>query len=89
MLGIGVALTLLATRRWRTWPLIALLALMWAGLLFSYSQSSMIALLVMTLALAVATGDRRVRLAVAVLAAGLRSWPLAPTSPCRSRTASP
>jgi O-antigen ligase len=69
VLGIGVALTLLATRRWRTWPLIALLALMWAGLLFSYSQSSMIALLVMTLALALATGDRRVRLAVAVLAA--------------------
>ena len=69
VLGIGVALTLLATRRWRTWPLIALLALMWAGLLFSYSQSSMIALLVMTLALAVATGDRRVRRAVALLAA--------------------
>jgi len=69
VLGIGVALTLLATRRWRTWPLVALLALMWAGLLFSYSQSSMIALLVMTLALAVATGDRRVRRAVALLAA--------------------
>jgi O-antigen ligase len=42
---------------------------MWAGLLFSYSQSSMIALLVITLALAVATGDRRVRRAVALLAA--------------------
>jgi O-Antigen ligase len=69
VLGIGVALTLLATRRWRTWPLIALLALMWAGLLFSYSQSSMIALLVVTLALAVATGDRRLRRAVALLAA--------------------
>ena len=62
VLGIGVALTLLATRRWRTWPLIAVLALMWAGLLFSYSQSSMAALLVITLALAVATGDRTVRL---------------------------
>src|SRR5215204_297815 len=69
VLGIGVALTLLATRRWRTWPLIAVLALMWAGLLFSYSQSSMIALLVMTLALAVAAGDRRIRRAVALLAA--------------------
>jgi hypothetical protein len=69
VLGIGVALTLLATRRWRTWPLLALLALMWAGLLFSYSQSSMVALLVMTLALAVATGDGRVRRAVALLAA--------------------
>ena len=69
VLGIGLALTLLATRRWRTWPLIALLVLMWAGLLFSYSQSSMVALLVVTLALAVATGDARVRRAVLLLAA--------------------
>jgi O-antigen ligase len=68
VLGIGVVLTLLATRRWRTWPLIALLALMWGGLLFSYSQSSMAALLAMTLALAIATGDRRVRRAVGLLA---------------------
>ena len=30
---------------------------MWAGLLFSYSQSSMVALLLVTLALALATGD--------------------------------
>ena len=67
VLGIGVALTLLATRRWRVWPLIGLLAVMWAGLLFSYSQSSMVALLVITLLLAVVTGDRRVRRAVALL----------------------
>ena len=70
VLGIGLALALLATRRWRTWPLIALLLLMWAGLLFSYSQSSMIALLAITLALAIATGDARVRRAVGLLAAG-------------------
>jgi O-antigen ligase len=69
MLGIAVALTLLATRRWRTWPLIGLIVLMWAGLLFSYSQSSMTALLVVTLALAVATGDARIRRGVALLAA--------------------
>ena len=50
VLGIGVALALLATRRWRVWPLIGLLAVMWAGLLFSYSQSSMVALLVITVA---------------------------------------
>src|SRR5215210_5900566 len=68
VLGIGIALALLATRRWRTWPLIALLLLMWAGLLFSYSQSSMIALLAITLALAIATGDARMRRAVALLA---------------------
>ena len=58
VLGIGVVLALLATRRWRTWPGIALLALIWAGLVFSYSQSSMVALLVVTLALSLATGDR-------------------------------
>jgi O-antigen ligase len=67
VLGIAVALSLLATRRWRAWPLIGLLAVMWAGLWFAYSQSSMAALLVITLALAVATGDRRVRRAVALL----------------------
>jgi O-antigen ligase len=67
VLGIGVALALLATRRWRVWPLIGLLAVMWAGLLFSYSQSSMVALVVITVLLAVATGDRRVRRAVALL----------------------
>ena len=77
VLGIGVALALLAARRWRAWPLIALLALMWAGLFFSYSQSSFVALLVVTLALALLTGDRRVRMAVggltlaAVLAGGV------------------
>jgi len=68
VLGIGVALALLAARRWRTWPLVGLIGLMWAGLLFSYSQSSMAALLVVTLALAFATGDRRVRRAVGLLA---------------------
>jgi O-antigen ligase len=68
VLGMGVALSLLAARRGRPWPLIALLALMWAGLLFSYSQSSMAALLAVTLGLAVVTGDRRVRLAVGALA---------------------
>jgi O-antigen ligase len=68
VLGIGVALALLVARCWRPWALVALLVLMWAGLYFSYSQSSMVALLVVTLALAVATGDRRVRTAVGVLA---------------------
>jgi putative inorganic carbon (hco3(-)) transporter len=68
VLGISVALALLATRRWRAWPLVGLIVLMWAGLLFSYSQSSMAALLLVTLALALVTGDRRVRRAVGVLA---------------------
>jgi O-antigen ligase len=68
VLGIGVVLALLAARRWKPWPLVALLVIMWAGLFFSYSQSSMAALLVVTLALGLATGGRRVRLAVGVLA---------------------
>jgi O-antigen ligase len=68
VLGIGVVLALLAAQRWRLWPLIAALALMWLGLLFSYSQSSMAALLVVTLGLALVTGTRRVREAVGVLA---------------------
>ena len=68
VLAITVALTLLACRRWRAWPLIGLVALMWGGLFFSYSQSSMTALLVVTAALALATGDRRVRLAVGAIA---------------------
>ena len=68
VLGIGVALSLLAAQRWKPWPLIGLLVVMWAGLFFSYSQSSFAALLVVTLALAVITGDRRVRLTVGVLA---------------------
>jgi O-Antigen ligase len=68
VLGIAVALSLLAARRWKPWPLIALIVVMWAGLLFSYSQSSMAALLIVTLALALVTGDRRVRRAVGMLA---------------------
>jgi O-Antigen ligase len=68
VLGIGVALALLITQRWRSWPLVGLVVLMWAGLLFSYSQSSMAALLVVTLALAFATGDRQVRRMVGLLA---------------------
>ena len=69
VLGMGVVLALLAARRWQAWPLVAALTLMWAGLLFSYSQSSMAALLVVTLALAFATGSRRVRQAVGLLTA--------------------
>ena len=66
VLGIGVLLVALALKKARPWPAIALIVLMWAGLLFSYSQSSMVALIVVTLALAAATGDARVRRGVVV-----------------------
>jgi O-antigen ligase/polysaccharide polymerase Wzy-like membrane protein len=68
VLGIGVLLALLAARRIAVWPGIALLAVLWAGLLFSYSQSSMAALVVVTLAIAFAAGDRQLRRAVGVVA---------------------
>ena len=76
VLGIGVLLACLAARRIRVWPGIALLVVLWAGLFFSYSQSSMAALILITLAIAFAAGDRAVRRAVvgvalvAALAAG-------------------
>jgi hypothetical protein len=68
VLGIAVALSLLAARRWKPWPLVGIVALLWAGLFFSYSQSSMAALLVVILAIALVTGDRRIRLAIGLLA---------------------
>ena len=76
VLGIGVLLACLAARRIRVWPGIALLVVLWAGLFFSYSQSSMAALILITLAIAFAAGDRAVRRTVvgvalvAALAAG-------------------
>jgi O-antigen ligase len=69
VLGMGVVLALLATGRSNRWLLAGLLTLMWAGLFFSYSQSSMAALAVITLAIAVATGGASVRRAVAALVA--------------------
>jgi O-Antigen ligase len=69
VLAMGVVLALLATRRLEFRLGAPLLALMWAGLLFSYSQSSMAALLVVALAVALATGDAPVRRVVAGVAA--------------------
>jgi hypothetical protein len=68
VLGIGVLLSLLATRKIALLPGFALLAVMWAGLFFSYSQSSMAALVVVTLAIAFASGDRQVRRVVGMVA---------------------
>jgi hypothetical protein len=67
VLGIAVLLAVLAAGRVKPWLGIGLLAFLWAGLLFSYSQSSMVALVVITLAVAAASGDRRTRRAVAAL----------------------
>ena len=64
VLGLGVVLVLLALRRIELRLGLSLVALLWAGLLFSYSQSSMVALVAITLVIAAATGDLRVRRAV-------------------------
>lgn len=74
VLGMGLVLVVLALRRMDTRVGVGLLAVMWGGLLFSYSQSSMVALIAVTLAVAAATGGRRVR---QVVAAGLAAVLLA------------
>ncbi len=68
VLPLGVVLVLLAVRRLEPRAGLPLLAVMWAGLLFSYSQSSMVALVVVALAIALATGERGIRRAVAGVA---------------------
>lgn len=68
VLGICVILALLVARKGPKWPLIGLLVLLWAGLFFSYSQSSMVALLIVTAAIAVIMGDRAIRLTVGAAA---------------------
>ena len=65
VLAIAVLLVALALRRVDLRVGLGLLAVMWAGLFFSYSQSSMAALIAVTLAVAAATGGRRVRMLVA------------------------
>lgn len=65
VLGIGLVLVALALRRVDIRLGVGLLALMWAGLFFSYSQSSMVALVAITLAIAALTGGPRVRRLVA------------------------
>ncbi len=75
VLGLAIVLVALALSRISLRWGIALVVVLWAGLLFSYSQSSMVALVVVTLALAAATGGPRLKrvaagAAVAFLVAG-------------------
>jgi O-Antigen ligase len=67
---IGIVVLLVAVLCRKVNPLLALpvFVLLFAGLWFSYSQSSMAALFVVTLALAAVAGDRRMRLVTAVAA---------------------
>ena len=69
VLAMTLVLVPLWLRRLRVVLAGALLAVLWAGLYFSYSQSSMATLFVVVLAVAVAAGGRRARIAVVVAAA--------------------
>jgi len=66
VLGIAILVVLLWLRRIREIPALALIAILFAGLYFSYSQSSLTALFVVLLGIAAAVGDRRLRRLVAV-----------------------
>jgi len=60
-LAIGVVLVAVWVHRVNFWLATGLVALMWAGLYFSYSQSSFVALFVATAWIVVVTGGRRAR----------------------------
>jgi len=66
VLAIALLLVVLALERIDVRLGIGLLVVMWLGLLFSYSQSSMVALVAITLAIAAATGGAKVRRVVVV-----------------------
>lgn len=61
VLGIGILLVALALRRMNVWLGAGLVVFLWGGLFFSYSQSSMVALVAITLGVAAVTGGRKVR----------------------------
>jgi len=69
VLGFAVLLVLLWTRRIHVAAAAALMALMFAGLYFSYSQSSWAALFVVAPAVTIVAGDRSARRAVAAATA--------------------
>ena len=71
VLGLGVLLVVLALGRIGPKLGVALVALMFGGLVFSYSQSSMITLIVIVIALGIALGDRVLRRAAIVVSAVL------------------
>jgi O-antigen ligase/polysaccharide polymerase Wzy-like membrane protein len=68
VLGLAVVVVLLWSRRIGTALAAAIVALLFAGLFFSYSQSSLTALFAVVLAVAVAAGDRLVRIAAVGIA---------------------
>jgi O-Antigen ligase len=70
VLGISILLVALWLRRVNVALAVALIAFMWAGLYFSYSQSSLASLFAVALALPAAAGTPRARRVIALTAAG-------------------
>jgi putative inorganic carbon (hco3(-)) transporter len=68
VLGIAVLLVAVIYRRLSPFLALPLVAILFAGLWFSYSQSSMVALFVVTLALAAVAGNRALRTVAVVTA---------------------
>jgi O-Antigen ligase len=70
VLGISIVLVALWLRRVNVAVAVALIAFMWAGLYYSYSQSSLASLFAVALALPAAAGTPRARRVIALTAAG-------------------
>jgi putative inorganic carbon (HCO3(-)) transporter len=87
VLGIAVLVVCLLLRKTNVVAASALVAVLWVGLYFSYSQSSYAALFVTVLAVAIAVTERRLRwitvgaaVVVALAAAGIAASKVADTS---------
>jgi hypothetical protein len=87
VLGLAVLVVALWLRRIELVPAAALIALLWVGLYFSYSQSSLAALFAVVLAVTIVAAERRVRwvaiataVAVALVGTGIAASKVADTS---------
>lgn len=87
VLGIAVLVVCLLLRKTNDVTAVVLIALLWVGLYFSYSQSSYAALFVVVLAVTIATAETRLRwvtvaaaIVVALAAAGIAASKVADTS---------
>jgi putative inorganic carbon (HCO3(-)) transporter len=87
VLGLAVLVVCLWLRRIELLPAAALIAVLWTGLYFSYSQSSLAALFAVLLFVTIVAGQGRVRrvaiataLAVALVGAGIAASRVADTS---------
>ena len=70
-LALGVLVVLMWLGRLRFALAAALIAFIWTGLYFSYSQSSLVALFVVVVGITLVVGGRRTRRAIAIGAAAL------------------